>query len=80
MTSPKSEPGCGSVVMLHGDTGTAWQRLFIDMQWHSTTGQVTDWDDLNSRGTEVRVIHLVRGGFAVARKEEGSGAVPRSNT
>jgi hypothetical protein len=41
------EPTHGSVVLTSGPTGTAWQRHFKDGLWHSTTGHVFNWYDVN---------------------------------
>lgn len=40
-----NEPTKGSVVVLNGVTGTAYQRHHSDGLWHSTTGQTAAWDD-----------------------------------
>lgn len=32
------QPEPGSVVMIDGPHGVAWQRFFSDGKWHSTTG------------------------------------------
>ena len=39
------EPSVSSVVMVHGDSGTAYQRL-RDGLWHSTTGRAVSWGEL----------------------------------
>ena len=41
-----TEPPACSVVMVHGSTGTAYQRLLSDGLWHSTTGRTVTWDEL----------------------------------
>lgn len=47
----QTEPEPGSVVLLGGDWGTAWQRNFSDGLWHSTRrrGGPKDWAWLLSR-------------------------------
>lgn len=41
------EPGHGSIVLLHGEQGTAWQRLYSDGTWRSVAGSIADdWDAL----------------------------------
>lgn len=40
------EPVHGSVIMTQGPSGTAWQRLFNDGLWHSTTGYTKTWADI----------------------------------
>lgn len=41
------EPGHGSIVLLHGMEGTAWQRMYSDGNWRSTAGSyVEDWGGL----------------------------------
>jgi hypothetical protein len=32
------EPHCGSILMVGGWYGTAWQRMFADGQWHPSRG------------------------------------------
>lgn len=41
-----SQPPEGSVVIAHGEEGTAWQRFYSDGLWHSTTGKTLTWDEL----------------------------------
>lgn len=43
------EPPSGSVVMVQGRTGTAYQRFHSDGMWHGTTGQVLPWVELVAR-------------------------------
>lgn len=44
------EPECGSILMVDGWWGTAWQRLFIDGQWHSSRGGTPrSWKQLLKR-------------------------------
>lgn len=53
------EPEVGSVIMLHGPSGTAWQRLRSDGLWHSVTGEVADWDGvLAAAGTRSPIVIL----------------------
>jgi len=40
------EPTYGAVVMVHGMTGTAYQRFYSDGLWHGTNGQVCTWEDI----------------------------------
>lgn len=54
-----TEPPCGSVVMAHGNEGTAWQRWYSDEKWHSTTGDVSSWSDL----CEATMIRLPGGSY-----------------
>jgi hypothetical protein len=47
-----AEPPAGSIVMLEGPTGTAYQRLFSTERWHSTTQGISvsfSWAELRSR-------------------------------
>ena len=44
----RDEPSVSSVVMIHGDSGTAYQRLTSDGLWHSTTGRAVSWSDLRA--------------------------------
>jgi hypothetical protein len=39
----EEEPTRGSVVMVYGPSGTAFQRFFSDGQWHGTNGEVCSW-------------------------------------
>lgn len=51
-----SEPLPGSILMTEGSHGTAWQRHFMDGQWHSTRGGASkSWDDLISKRNVVLV-------------------------
>ena len=40
------EPNPGSVLLLHGETGTAVQRFFNDGLYHSVTGKVYTYLEL----------------------------------
>lgn len=41
------EPEPGSVVLLHGEHGTAWQRQFSDGLWHRVGGgRPRQWESL----------------------------------
>lgn len=44
----------GSVVLVHGPTGTAYQRLFADGRYHSTTHKDRSFEDLNEVAKEHR--------------------------
>lgn len=41
-----TQPARGSVVMIHGQHGTVYQRHMSDGLWHSTTGKVMKWHEL----------------------------------
>lgn len=41
-----NEPTHGSIVLVHGKTGTAFQRMFSDGLWHSVTGRVATWPEI----------------------------------
>jgi hypothetical protein len=43
-----AEPPRGSVVLAHGEEGTAWQRFYSDGLWHSVNGNVLDWSELQT--------------------------------
>jgi len=61
---PQPEPG--SVVLVNGEYGTAWQRFYSDGLWHSVLHQRTrDWDEL------LRQRNLVLVYDAPARDERG---------
>lgn len=47
------QPPEGSVVLAHGEEGTAWQRLHTDGRWHSTTGKTMTWDELQDATLDV---------------------------
>lgn len=40
------EPPRGTVLMAHGQTGTAWQRMHSDGSWWSTHGDQAQWSRL----------------------------------
>ena len=42
----RTEPVASSVVMIHGENGTAYQRLTSDDLWHSVTGRALTWTEL----------------------------------
>lgn len=43
----RQEPNPGSVVLVHGEFGTAWQRYFKDDKWHSVRGgRARTWDEM----------------------------------
>ena len=44
-----NEPHPGSVVLVHGEWGTAWQRYFNDDLWHSVRGgRGRTWDEVRA--------------------------------
>ena len=58
-----TEPPAGSVVLLHGNAGTAWQRLAKGGMWHSATSAAVhphgvNWIYLNQQGRKPIVIHV----------------------
>lgn len=59
LTAYGEEPPEGSVILLHGDTGTAYQRLFSTGMWHPTNGGAAiTWAEVWQKGTSVVLIHL----------------------
>lgn len=59
---PEDEPPHGSVILLNGPTGTAWQRHYRDGLWHPTTINASyPWahllDTRAVRATGILVIH-----------------------
>jgi hypothetical protein len=59
MAATKPEPPPGSVVLVHGVTGTAYQRFFSDGLWHAA-GAVNGigWNTLNALNNNLGVIVL----------------------
>lgn len=56
LIDPAPEPPLGSVVMLHGLAGTAWQRL-SDGDWYSTRGGTPRrWSQLIRRDRVVLIL------------------------
>lgn len=53
----ENQPPQGSVVMVHGLTGTAYQRFYNDGLWHSTHGKAFTWSQIieQSKGN----IHIL---------------------
>lgn len=52
------EPTYGSVVLVLGPTGTAYQRFFSDGLWHGTNGKVRTFAELLTiPSSEMIVIH-----------------------
>jgi hypothetical protein len=47
------QPDCGSVVLAHGLTGTAYQRFYSDGIWHGTNGQERTWEQVLNLGTPI---------------------------
>lgn len=41
-----AQPEPGSVLMIDGLHGVAWQRFFSDRKWHSTTGATRSWSSI----------------------------------
>lgn len=68
----EAEPGIGSVVMLHGIEGTAWQRLRSDGLWHSVNGEVAEWRDLlaSLAGKRLPIVIL-----SIRTKRSGADAI-----
>jgi hypothetical protein len=53
------QPPFGSVVLLHGTSGTAWQRFHSDGLWHSTQGgQPLGWKRLLELCPPSRIVHI----------------------
>lgn len=50
------EPNYASVVMAHGTSGTAWQRFYVDGLWHSTSGRVKSWQELQNENPSIPLI------------------------
>lgn len=44
--NPEQEPPPGSVILLHGDSGTAVQRMFSDGKYHTSTGRTYTYEEL----------------------------------
>lgn len=40
------EPTPGSIILIHGETGTAVQRFHGDGKYHAMTGKVYTWSEL----------------------------------
>jgi hypothetical protein len=59
--TPQDEPPHGSVVLLNGVTGTAWQRHYTDGLWHSTAHAVPyTWANLlDTRAVRANGIHVI---------------------
>lgn len=58
MTHSDPEPPEGSVVLIHGDTGTAYQRLYRTGMWHPTSGAISlDWAELWQKSDQIILIH-----------------------
>jgi len=52
-----SEPPPGSVVLVHGRTGTAYQRHHADGLWHSAAGmRYVNWEHLKSLSFEPLIV------------------------
>jgi hypothetical protein len=50
VTDETPEPPRGTVLIAHGLTGTAYQRLYSDGLYHSTIKTVLSWDRLRNMG------------------------------
>lgn len=46
------EPPAGSIVLVQGRTGTAFQHFHSDHLWHGATGRVVTWEELVKREIE----------------------------
>ena len=58
MNPSDPEPPEGSVVMLHSDTGTAYQRLFRTGMWHPTSGATSlYWAELWQKSDKIILIY-----------------------
>lgn len=53
------EPARGSVILLFGSTGTAYQRFFNGGRWHGVNGKIYAWSQLLDMGP-ITVIHEVK--------------------
>ena len=55
----EDEPTYGSVVMIYGPTGTAYQRFYRDGLWHGTNGDLRTFAELRAMdpGHPLIVIH-----------------------
>lgn len=51
------EPGHGSVVLVHGATGTAYQKFYSDGMWHGTNGRVITWEEICTKPNPPLIIH-----------------------
>lgn len=59
------EPALGSVIMVEGETGTAYQRFYSDGLYHGTNGRVAHYDLIKEHirrhheegGSPVLLIH-----------------------
>jgi hypothetical protein len=53
-----TEPPCGSVVLLHGTTGTAYQRQFSTSAWQPANGGVSlRWEQLFDHGRRPLLVY-----------------------
>lgn len=55
------EPPAGSVLMLHGETGTAVQRFYNDGLYHTTTGKVLTFAQLFTTNTNRLPLLILEG-------------------
>ncbi len=68
-----AEPECGSVVLINGQFGQAWQRRFDDGRWHCTGGS-------KSKGKEWGNMLRYRNLVLVYDAEPRPKPEPRVNT
>jgi hypothetical protein len=54
------QPKPGSVLLVGGLHGVAWQRHFSDGRWHSTTGAARSWSSLMRQRNVVLVYNAER--------------------
>lgn len=52
------EPPYGSIALLHGTTGTAYQRYFRDGLWHADGMEPLTWVDLTGKGVRMQVVYV----------------------
>lgn len=56
-----NQPPIGSVILVEGAHGTAWQRMSSTGIWHSTAGRRAIWSELVKRdrpGSRITVIYV----------------------
>jgi hypothetical protein len=60
---PHDEPARGSVVLIHGEEGTAVQRFYSDGLWHTAgTRLVRTWTELVEVSTRPVILIYTPGG------------------
>ena len=72
---PDIEPERGSIIMTHGDWGTAYQRFFSDGLWHRVGGGGGRTWDWVLRQRSVRLVYdaPVRPSAEVLRAQQRAG-------